>query len=631
MKNKGITLVALVVTIIIMLILAGVALRLTLGDNGLIKKAKETVELYKKSQNEEEESLQELENKISGKKDEEDEIKEGKEDKTPGQMTGEGTKEKPFLIQSIEDLVYLSEQVGAGIDYKGKEIKLMVNLDFQNDNSYVNPKENKEKLTTGGGFPTIGDEENIFKGNFDGNNHIISNLYINNNSELPNQGLFAKIENCEIKNLTVKGSIQTSVRANIGIIGSSIGTNKITNLTNEMSIKSEAPWYSVGGIVGALDNGTLTIENCINKGTIENGNNVGGIVGYSNGNITIKNCSNEGTVTNKKGSFVGGILGRDNTESNKTIVLDSHNTGLVSSNKEEGNIVYIGGIIGLVNGTVEIEKCYNSGEIKNEKNEFPEEASEMGVGGLIGFLRNGDKSVSKIINSYNTNNITNGKSTGGIIGYNCSSNTLILDRCYNTGKIEIQFELSKISAGGLVGPLSTSSETYILNSYNLGSVSNNGTMWMYSGGIAPFTNQGGKSTILNCYNAGAVYGPGGAQGINYAVNNDDIGLGIASVYINNAYNIGEITGNGINGIVTIATGCPYDVKNIYCDNRTMPSNISGLGISMELSEMKTSAFVNTLNSNRSQIDLKEINEILTDYSLLEWKQGSEGYPVFDIK
>ncbi len=46
MKNKGITLVALVVTIIIMLILAGVTLRLTLGDNGLIKKAKETTEGY---------------------------------------------------------------------------------------------------------------------------------------------------------------------------------------------------------------------------------------------------------------------------------------------------------------------------------------------------------------------------------------------------------------------------------------------------------------------------------------------------------------------------------------------------------------------------------------------------------
>lgn len=38
-NNKGITLIALVITIIILLILAAVAIQLALGDNGLIKKA----------------------------------------------------------------------------------------------------------------------------------------------------------------------------------------------------------------------------------------------------------------------------------------------------------------------------------------------------------------------------------------------------------------------------------------------------------------------------------------------------------------------------------------------------------------------------------------------------------------
>ena len=40
-KNKGITLVALVVTIVVLLILAGVSINLVLGDNGIIVKAKE--------------------------------------------------------------------------------------------------------------------------------------------------------------------------------------------------------------------------------------------------------------------------------------------------------------------------------------------------------------------------------------------------------------------------------------------------------------------------------------------------------------------------------------------------------------------------------------------------------------
>ena len=39
-RNKGITLVALVVTIVIMLILAGVTLNIALGENGLFKMAK---------------------------------------------------------------------------------------------------------------------------------------------------------------------------------------------------------------------------------------------------------------------------------------------------------------------------------------------------------------------------------------------------------------------------------------------------------------------------------------------------------------------------------------------------------------------------------------------------------------
>ena len=42
LKNKkGITLVALVVTIVVLLILAGVSINLVLGDNGIIAKAKE--------------------------------------------------------------------------------------------------------------------------------------------------------------------------------------------------------------------------------------------------------------------------------------------------------------------------------------------------------------------------------------------------------------------------------------------------------------------------------------------------------------------------------------------------------------------------------------------------------------
>lgn len=44
--NQGITLVALVITVIVMLILAGVAISMTVGENGIFKKSKEGAEIY---------------------------------------------------------------------------------------------------------------------------------------------------------------------------------------------------------------------------------------------------------------------------------------------------------------------------------------------------------------------------------------------------------------------------------------------------------------------------------------------------------------------------------------------------------------------------------------------------------
>lgn len=69
-KQNGVTLVALVVTIVVLIILAGISINMVLGNNGIItiaKKAKENVELAK---TEEETNLNELYKQLE--KDEED-------------------------------------------------------------------------------------------------------------------------------------------------------------------------------------------------------------------------------------------------------------------------------------------------------------------------------------------------------------------------------------------------------------------------------------------------------------------------------------------------------------------------------------------------------------------------------
>ena len=59
-KEKGITLIALVVTIIVLIILAGVSINLVLGENGIVNKAKKAKENMELAQIEEEKELNEL-------------------------------------------------------------------------------------------------------------------------------------------------------------------------------------------------------------------------------------------------------------------------------------------------------------------------------------------------------------------------------------------------------------------------------------------------------------------------------------------------------------------------------------------------------------------------------------------
>lgn len=65
-KEKGITLVALVITIIVLLILAGVTISLVVGDNGVINKAQDAKTNMGNAQNRENEELQNLSNYMNG-------------------------------------------------------------------------------------------------------------------------------------------------------------------------------------------------------------------------------------------------------------------------------------------------------------------------------------------------------------------------------------------------------------------------------------------------------------------------------------------------------------------------------------------------------------------------------------
>ena len=71
-KNKGITLIALIVTIVVLLILVGVSLNLLVGDNGLIGKTHEAKDGYKNSQENHEEKFDIMSNFIDKELNEHD-------------------------------------------------------------------------------------------------------------------------------------------------------------------------------------------------------------------------------------------------------------------------------------------------------------------------------------------------------------------------------------------------------------------------------------------------------------------------------------------------------------------------------------------------------------------------------
>lgn len=140
-----------------------------------------------------------------------------------------------------------------------------------------------------------------FSAEFDGNNHSISNLYISSSGLNPiAQGLFGYVTGT-IKNVVLKGSIETGqyVGALVGVLKD--GT--INNCTNYCNVKASG--YRVGGFCGESTTKS-TISNCSNFGSIEGNSNIGGIVGITCPSLTY--CANYGTI--KGTSYVGGLVGR---------------------------------------------------------------------------------------------------------------------------------------------------------------------------------------------------------------------------------------------------------------------------------------------------------------------------------
>lgn len=131
-------------------------------------------------------------------------------------------------------------------------------------------------------------EAKSFKGTFDGNGHVITNLYINRKDVASfNAGLFGYVTSSSIiKNVGVTGTMDVSSYSG-GLVGSNSGM--ISNCWADVDVVadsgSEGVYRYLGGFVG---NNFGTIEGCYSLGSVKCDSYFGAFVGSNQGEIS--NC-----------------------------------------------------------------------------------------------------------------------------------------------------------------------------------------------------------------------------------------------------------------------------------------------------------------------------------------------------
>ena len=218
-QEKAITLIALVITVIVLLILAGVSIAMLTGDNGIITQATKSKEQTEQASDEEKIQLAVLGTKIDDngysesldyKRLREELEKQFGNQKLDVIEKGYGSflvtindreyyvnndkeiinSDNMIAINNLEELIDFREKVNKGNTYEGKYVYLTDNITMS------------DSWTPIGKYVSSDSTENIpFKGIFDGNNYTIDEIKIDStNSGI---GLFAYTDNATIKNLKI--------------------------------------------------------------------------------------------------------------------------------------------------------------------------------------------------------------------------------------------------------------------------------------------------------------------------------------------------------------------------------------------------------------------------------------------
>ncbi len=475
---------------------------------------------------------------------------------------GSGTQVDPYLICRHQTLDSLATYVNMGIDFYGQYFRVVNDLDLS---SYSN-------------WQVIGSSSTTpFRGNFDGDNHTISNLTITGTTSY--RGLFGYVgglsatDKADIHHLTVSGNVSGGQFTG-GLVGYATYTD-FKKITNDVAVSGS--YNSHGGVAGdAYYN--CVFDSCLNTATISGSQYTGGIVGGSQSNYycAIKNSRNEGSI-NGTSSYTGGIVGYQyyygsirNCQNTAIITGYSSTGGIVGCQNyydttmhclNEGNITttssYVGGIVGQKSSYGYIQYCRNNAVVTGSSyvggivgtigsQQFVNNCRNTGdvtgtagyTGGIIGSYSSGTTSLTdmyEVKNDTNSGAITGTYKVAGIVG---SGTYCRIRFCQNRGDING----TSYHIGGIAGY--NSSYCIVSGSDNYGNVTSTYTGTSYTGtsvgvggivGQSYYNSATNISAIDSCNNYGDVrssaYATGGIVGMNYYYG-----------HVNKSFNYGKVTG-----------------------------------------------------------------------------------------
>jgi hypothetical protein len=213
------------------------------------------------------------------------------------------------------------------------------------------------------GWLPIGDNSLNFIGNYDGQGHTISGLYINR--LLNNIGFFGVTQNAYISNL---GVINENIYG-ISLVGGLVGFNQ-SSLTNCFSTGSVNGFQYVGGLVGNNSNNlSLNTTLCYSSCNVSGGTTCGGLMGI-NGTVSVLNCYSTGDVIRLPGW----------TQTDFGAFVGQNSRGSLRYCYATGSVIYTGAANPTAKGFVStnISGIYSSNFWDSES------SSQSTTGGIVG-------------------------------------------------------------------------------------------------------------------------------------------------------------------------------------------------------------------------------------------------------